>query len=113
MKWIFLEAGHGKGVADAVGAALKRKFDETIAFDSDNSNDNAMNLINAVENHTEIKLFLYDSDDIKAVKDSIPAIRTVKGTASFHEVFVTEDGALYAKNLSNEKERLLKTVIKK
>ncbi|CAF4489608.1 unnamed protein product, partial [Rotaria magnacalcarata] len=46
IKWIFLESGHGKGVVDAVGAAVKRKFDETVAFNPDNTFENALSLIN-------------------------------------------------------------------
>ncbi|CAF1400062.1 unnamed protein product [Didymodactylos carnosus] len=113
LKWIFLESGHGKGVADAVGAALKRKFDETIAFDPDNIYRNALDLMKAVESSSDIKLFVYGTDDIKTVKESIPNIATVKGTASFHEVFAADDETLYAKNISNEKEKKLKTVTKK
>jgi hypothetical protein len=30
-EWLFTESGHGKGVADGVGAAVKRKADEYVA----------------------------------------------------------------------------------
>lgn len=33
--WSFFEAGHGKGAADGVGAALKRKADNLVAYVKD------------------------------------------------------------------------------
>ncbi|CAF1506887.1 unnamed protein product [Adineta ricciae] len=108
LKWIFLEAGHGKGVADAVGAALKINFDEVISYKPDDSFKNAMDLLDAVENSSNIKLFIYDKSDIKTLKKSIPKLVTVKGTAEFHEIIATKDGALYAKNVSSAKEKQLK-----
>lgn len=30
-EWIYSESGHGKGPADGVGAAIKRRADETVA----------------------------------------------------------------------------------
>lgn len=108
VKWIFLESGHGKGVADAVGAAVKRNFDQAISYKPDDSFKNAMDLLDAVENSSNIKLFIYDKSDIEKVKKSIPKLVAIKGTAGFHEIIATKDGALYAKNLSSEKEKQLK-----
>ncbi|CAF1398352.1 unnamed protein product [Rotaria sordida] len=107
IKWVYLESGHGKGVADAVGAALKRQFDEAISIDPDHAFDNAQDLMNAVQNNTDIKLYIYDKKDIQKLKDTIPALSTIKGTAKFHEVLAKKDGTLYAKNVSNEKEKQL------
>jgi hypothetical protein len=90
-----------------VGAALKRQFDETISFDPDHTFDDAQDLMNAVENNTDIKLYIYDKEDIQKLKDTIPALSTIKGTAKFHEVLAKKDGTLYAKNISNEKEKQL------
>ncbi|CAF3423393.1 unnamed protein product [Rotaria socialis] len=107
IKWIFLESGHGKGVADAVGATVKRKFDETVAFNPDNTFENALSLINVIKTNTDIKLFLYDTTNIASLRKIIPNLRTVKGTASFHEMFATKDGKFYAKTVSNEQEKLV------
>ncbi|CAF3456578.1 unnamed protein product [Rotaria sp. Silwood2] len=78
VKWIFLGSGHDK------------------------------DLLNAVENSSNIKLFIYDKSDIEEIKKSIPKLVTVKGTAEFHEIIATTDGTLYAKNFSSEKEKQLK-----
>ncbi|CAM4988858.1 unnamed protein product, partial [Rotaria socialis] len=106
IKWIFLESGHGKGVADAVGAAVKHKFDVVVAVNPDNTSENALSLINVIKN-TDIKFFLYDTTNIASLKKRIPNLRTVKGTASFHEMLATKDGKFYAKTVSNEKEKLV------
>ncbi|CAF1135995.1 unnamed protein product [Didymodactylos carnosus] len=84
VKWIYLESGHGKGVAGAVGAARKRMLDDAVAFDPDGSFENALDLLKATDNSTDIRLFIYNKSDIETVKKSIPKLTTVKGTASFH-----------------------------
>ncbi|CAF1556447.1 unnamed protein product [Didymodactylos carnosus] len=86
IKWIFLESGHNTGVADGIGgAAIKRKFDEIVAFNPDNAFSNALDLINGTRNNTDIKLYLYDTTNISNLKN-IPELNTVKGTATFHEM---------------------------
>ncbi|CAF3008769.1 unnamed protein product, partial [Rotaria sp. Silwood2] len=86
IKWIFLESGHGKGVADAIGAAIKRKFNEIIAFNPDNSFQKASDLVNSAKTSTDIKVYLYDTTNIENLKKTIPKLKTVKGTATFHEI---------------------------
>ena len=106
-KWIFLESGHGKGVADAVGAAIKRKFDETVTFNPDGVFSNAADLIDYSRRNTDIKLYSFNSTNIANVRKQIPRLETVKGTATFHELIATKDGRFYAKTVPNEKEKLL------
>ncbi|CAF1460941.1 unnamed protein product [Adineta ricciae] len=108
MKWIYLEAGHGKGVADASGATIKRLMDQTVAFHPDESYRNAADLINEVKKKTNIKLFTYSREEIDSLKKNIPSLTAIKGTASLHEVTVKPDGALYGKDTSFGTERLLK-----
>jgi hypothetical protein len=35
MRWLFLESGHGKGIADGVGSVIKRLFDDAIRLNPD------------------------------------------------------------------------------
>ena len=107
-KWIYLEAGHGKGIADAIGATLKRKMDEAVNYKPDDSFSSASDLIDAIEDTTDIKLYLYGKSDIEDVKKSLPKLSTIKGTATLHEVLATSDGKFHGKDLSSDKERLLK-----
>ena len=96
VKWIYMEAGHGKGVADAVGAVVKRLMDQVVALHPDDAYGNALDLINAIKNNTNIKLFNH-KNDIEGVKKSIPSLAVVKGTASLHEVTAKFDGKVYGK----------------
>ncbi|CAF1574737.1 unnamed protein product, partial [Rotaria sordida] len=76
IKWIFLKSGHEKGVADAIGAAIKRKFDEIVTFNPDNAFSNALDLINGTRNNTDIKLYLYNKTNILNLKKNIPKPKT-------------------------------------
>ncbi|CAF1093268.1 unnamed protein product [Didymodactylos carnosus] len=105
IKWIYFEAGHGKGVADSIGATLKRKMDEAINYNPDDSFSSVSDLIDAIEDRTDIKLYLYGKSDVEKVK--LPKLSTIKGTVTLHEVVATSDGKFYGKDLSSDKESLL------
>jgi len=108
VKWIYTESGHGKGIADAVGAVIKRSMDQIIALHPDEAYGNALDLIGAIGNNTNIKLFSHTKDDIDSLKKSIPSLGVVKGTASLHEVTAKFDGKVYGKETSYGAEQLLK-----
>lgn len=108
VKWIYLESGHGKGIADAIGATVKRLMDQAVAFHPDESYTNALDLVETITNNTTIQLFTYTTNDIVSLKQSMPMLTAIKGTASFHEVTVEPDGKVYGKDTSFGKERLLK-----
>ena len=109
---LFLESDHGKGVADAVGAVLKRLFDEAVSFDPDNSFDNALDLMNLVKSRTEAKLFIYDKAGTEQLRRSIPALETIKGTTASHEFMAKKNGTVFAKKLSNEAEQQVEVRVK-
>ncbi|CAF2028493.1 unnamed protein product, partial [Rotaria magnacalcarata] len=100
VKWIYLESGHGKGVADEVGAVIKKKMDEAVAFHPDKAFNNVLDLFNVIKNNTNIKLFTYKTEDIDFMKKMIPKLAVVKGTAALHEVTTKPDGRLYGKDTS-------------
>jgi hypothetical protein len=64
IKWIFSEYSHGKGAEDAIGAAIKHKFDEIIAVYLDTAFSNTLDLINS-------------SINIANMKKTIPQLKTV------------------------------------
>lgn len=107
VKWIYMESGHGKGIADAIGATIKRLMDQAVAFHPDESYTNALDLIEDIKKNTSIKLFTYTKNDIDFFKKSIPFLAVVKGTASIHEVTARPDGKFYGKDTSCGTERLL------
>jgi hypothetical protein len=65
-------------------------------------------LVTAIKNDTETKLFLYKKSDIDAVKEQIPKLKAIKGTTRMHELIGRKNGQLYGKDISSDKERLLK-----
>ncbi|CAF1280652.1 unnamed protein product, partial [Didymodactylos carnosus] len=108
INWIFYEAGHGKCIVDGVGASRKRQFDQLVAYSPDNSYQSAKDLMKNLENDTNIRLFMYNTDDIDSIKQQIPSLKTIKGTTRMHELIGKKNGQLYSKDLSCEKEKLLK-----
>ncbi|CAF5010042.1 unnamed protein product, partial [Rotaria sp. Silwood1] len=103
MRWIFLECGHGKGVADAISAQMKRKMDECISFNPTKSYEKSLDFVREIQNSTSIKLFIYDQSHIDEIKKQIPrTLQTVKGTAEFHEVIAEPTGLVFGKKTSDQ-----------
>lgn len=84
--WNFLEAGHGKGPADGVGAAVKRMADALMAKGVDIQNGAKL-----YEQLSEVKSsvtpFNVEDEEISEVNRSlIDDLQTVKGTMKIHQV---------------------------
>jgi hypothetical protein len=84
--WNFLEAGHGKGAPDGIGAAIKREADRLVAHGKD-IND-AKSLRDLLEgNGTSIKLYLIEEEDVLDMAKEIPdSLKAVQGTMKIHQV---------------------------
>lgn len=83
--WSFFEAGHGKGAADGVGAALKRKADNLVAYGKDILDANQF--FESVKESTNIKVFLIEEHDIDFIEQLIPAdLPALKGTMKIHQL---------------------------
>ena len=98
--WNLLEAAHGKGPADGIGAAVKNTADRKIAHGNDIMN--AQQLMNAVAN-INVQMFLVTSSDIDSVAriiDTMPEIPSVKGTMQIHQLLVPKQNTLYHRKLS-------------
>ncbi|CAF1127531.1 unnamed protein product [Didymodactylos carnosus] len=59
-------------------------------------------------NDTNIRLFIYDKNDIDNVKEQIPTVKTIKRIVSMHELIGEKNGQLYSKDISSDTEKLLK-----
>lgn len=84
--WNFLEAGHGKGPADGVGAAVKRNADSLVAKGIDIESGAKM-----YEELSKLKsavtLFHVTDHDISEVDKVLREdLSTVKGTMKIHQV---------------------------
>ncbi len=103
IRWIFLESGHGKGIADAISARMKRKMDECISFNPNKSYNTTTDFVHDIINSTSIKLFTYDQTDVQKTKEQIPrTLKTVKGTAELHEIIAEPSGLVYGKKTSDQ-----------
>lgn len=97
--WSFFEAGHGKGAADGIGGALKRKADQIVAFGDDIVN--TKDFVCKVGSMSSIKLFTITSDDIRLIRQCIPKkIEVLKGTKKLHQLIVKQKGHLFYRELS-------------
>lgn len=86
--WNFLEAGHGKGPADGVGAAVKRMADALVAKGVDIPNG-AKLYEKLSEAKSSVTLFNVTDEEISEVERSlIDDLQTVKGTMKIHQVIM-------------------------
>ncbi|CAF1421049.1 unnamed protein product [Adineta ricciae] len=109
MRWLFLESGHSKDIADGLGSVIKRLFDNVIRLNPDESFKGAKKLMNKIINSTNIRLYFYKKEDSDALRERIPPLTTIKGTSMFHEIIAKPNGEVFIKQKSVEPEILLKT----
>ena len=87
VNWNFLEASHGKGAPDGVGAVVKREADRSVSHGKDITKaENLIETLNSI--NLAVKLFLVTDEQISKVdmilKDS--TMKTVAGTMKIHQV---------------------------
>jgi hypothetical protein len=103
MRWIFLECGHGKGVADAISAQMKRKMNECISFNPHKSFEKALDFVHEIQKSTSIKLFVYNQSDVDETKQQLPqTLQSVKGSAEIHEIIAQPNGLVFGKKTSDQ-----------
>ena len=108
LSWVYLEAGHGKGVPDGIGAAAKRAIDNIMG-------DYPKDPIYSVEDLLDLGLEAYlpsivvlkhTPAEVDEVLKSIPKHNSVPGTMRFHEFTAMPDTTgevkLYSKENSGE-----------
>ena len=86
ISWNFLEAGHGKGPADGIGAAVKRTADSMVAKGKDLPNGKVLyeELSNQQSN---VKLLYVTQDEIEKMDVLLPdRLETIRGTMKIHQV---------------------------
>lgn len=83
LSWNFLEAGHGKGPADGIGAAVKRRADDIIARGKDLPN--ARVLFEEQQQKSATELFYVEPEDIESMDIHVPSeLQTIRGTMKIH-----------------------------
>lgn len=83
--WNYFEASHGKGPADGVGGALKRRLDNHISHGNDITN--AKEAYDYLKANSKVKVFYIKENDIQEMIKMIPDnIIPIKGTMKLHQI---------------------------
>ena len=92
----YSEAGHGKGPAYGVGAAIKRLADNMVLSGKGIPDGSAM--FKSIRHHTSVKLFLMERDAIA----SLPRCRqpAVVGIIKVHQIHCNERGVIFTRHIS-------------
>ena len=84
--WNYTEAGHGKGPADGIGAAVKRRADAIVAKGKDLPTPKTL-YEELKKIQSSINLFFIEKDEIDVVDALLPdQLLTVRGTMKIHQV---------------------------
>ena len=82
-----MEAGHGKGPADGIGAVIKRTADRMIANGDDVTDAETMMKVLKTAN-TTVKLYLVTEKEIETVRELLPkSLKSVPETMKIHQVY--------------------------
>ena len=98
--WNFLEASHGKGPADGVGAAVKNAADRSVAHGHDVLN--ISQLCDSVRG-VNVAITQVTKEDVDEISESIPdlhQLEKVKGCMRIHQIICLKPGAIKHRELS-------------
>ena len=100
-EWNFFEAGHGKGVPDAVGGSLKRKADHKVKYGS--TIMSAKSFVNIL-NKSGTKLFEISENEIEDTRNDLKKTspRPIPGTLKLHQLKTFCPGSLFYREVSCE-----------
>ena len=102
--WDYMEAGHGKGAPDGIGAVLKRTADRLVSSGRDMASaDVAFDALNSTQSH--IKLFFVRDDEVQSASmEMIVAasahVKSVSGTMKIRQIHSSEYGIMKHRMLS-------------
>ncbi|CAM4571943.1 unnamed protein product [Leuciscus chuanchicus] len=86
LTWNFLEAGHGKGPADGIGAAVKRRADDIIARGKDLPNARVL-FEELQQQKSATELFYVEPEDIESMDIHVLSkLQTIRGTMKIHQI---------------------------
>lgn len=101
VSWDYMEAGHGKGAPDGLGAVLKRTADRLVGSGHDMSNANIVfNSLKAAQ--SGIQLFFVTDQDVSRNDGIVPStqLQPVKGTMTIKQLHSTSYGVMKHRMLS-------------
>ncbi|WAR15520.1 hypothetical protein MAR_005625, partial [Mya arenaria] len=101
IKWSFFEAGHGKGVLDAKGGAVKRRADNVLKYGGDITC--AAIVFTTLSEDFNVKMYLVKEEWIEEERTLLNNIvlKPVSGTLNFHQVICDiKEGQITYRHLS-------------
>ena len=108
LHWIYLEAGHEKGIPDGTGAVIKQAIQNVITFNPDKPHYTVKHLFNSdlQMQLPSIKIHEYTKDDVVALDTAIPEVAPIKGMMKIHDVLCkNNEGFIIVKDVSSAKSR--------
>ena len=99
--WNFLEASHGKGPADGIGAAVKSTADRLVAHGKDILNIKMLfDVLPAALKG--VQLFEISTQEIDKISEALDKFKTptIKGTMQIHQVLVSSKDTFFHRKLS-------------
>jgi hypothetical protein len=95
VNWSFIEAGHGRGAPDGIGAVVKRKADRAVLHGRDISSAQCLRDV-LVSSDVSLKVFTVTEEDVSLQQNVIPnGLKAVPGTMKIHQVcqelFISND----------------------
>ncbi|KAK6307715.1 hypothetical protein J4Q44_G00209860, partial [Coregonus suidteri] len=98
--WNYLETGHGKGPADWVGAAVKRRADGIVAQGEDLPNGKTV-FEELSKDQSAIKLLYISEEEIEHMEALPPDhLETIRGTMNIHQIVTDSPGEITWRILS-------------
>ncbi|XP_052243392.1 uncharacterized protein LOC127853150 [Dreissena polymorpha] len=89
--WNFLEAAHGKGAADGVGAAVKRAADQQVILKKNDITcaKDFFQLFSGGTSTSTVKMFLVEENELKKGDAELPSdLRPIPSTMKIHQMII-------------------------
>ena len=88
LRWIYVESGHGKGVADGIGAVVKKAIKDVISYNPDIPIYNVLDLLTYGLQDRIPSITLQDCQKsaVLELQNQVPYLERVTGTVKIHEV---------------------------
>ena len=88
LRWIYVESGHGKGVAGGIGAVVKKAIKDVISYNPDIPIYNVLDLLTYGLQDRIPSITLQDCQKSAVLKlqNQVPYLERVTGTVKIHEV---------------------------
>ena len=100
LNWIYLESGHGKGIADGIGATVKNAIKNLMLMKPSVPMYSGSDLLeNGLEEAVpSISIYTYQEENIIKFCHDIPKLNTMKATLKLHEInFILDKGVVTIK----------------